>query len=103
MTTKHGCTPLHDACEHGASPQVIQHLVDAHPKAVVRINKLGKTPHQTAQKNNAEPMTLSLLAECGQDGHLPLSMPKDDHIGEEEKSRTDILSMELGSEKVTGK
>lgn len=54
-TNKNAFLPIHNACSATApcttTLPVIQLLIEAHPRAISQINKLGETPLKTAQRN----------------------------------------------------
>lgn len=65
--TEHVFLPLHFACEatipEPAPVDVVRLLVQAYPEALSKVNKLGDTPIQTAQRNKlGRPEVIHFLA-----------------------------------------
>lgn len=52
LLDKHNNTPLHIACQYGASLPIVKHICILHPGALKMKNRFGQTPIQVAQRSN---------------------------------------------------
>jgi ankyrin repeat protein len=78
-----GCTPLHAACAHGASLDVVSFLALRRPLSLVERNGIGCLPlHHAVENSNTEPDVVrflvahapSALSERDGEGRLPIDI-----------------------------
>ena len=63
-TDSHGWLPLHHACTNGASPEVMQILIDAYPAGKLQQDNQMRTPlHFYATRNFSNPAQMAMNAE----------------------------------------
>eukprot|EP00957_Ditylum_brightwellii_P094382 7186622-Ditylum_brightwellii.AAC.1 len=60
---KHGRTPLHMACRHGASCEVVAALLEVWPEAVKEKDRVGRTPLFLACRHGASCKVVAAVLE----------------------------------------